>query len=341
MTDLAPLRTKLAGAAADVEGAERALRAALQDGESTSGIRAYLANARADLAAAEADLAQAEAAEIAVAEAATKAEADALVDMVSMRLAELARCQVIPTRPGPTLLKEADAVQQAARDVVDTQKASDGAAEAHAVALDAEAAARDRLAAHLGDRAVIVARRAGGDRRDGDGAALSLLDADVEGCRGILTEAEAVTARCAAAAAATKAAFGAAQAALARVEADAAEAAEVQHAEALAAELARSRACMRAGTGAPSGLAAGNQLYQRLERSAVAVTAAGKAAKRGTSPLSCRTRRRLLAGILDRANSGDLEASATLIRLSAELQALRAGHRPASTVSMSDATAAQ
>lgn len=46
---------------------------------------------------------------------------------------------------------------------------------------------------------------------------------------------------------------------------------------------------------------------------------------RGADPLSVATRRRLLAGMLARADAGDVEAAEALVRLSIAQEAARAG----------------
>jgi uncharacterized Ntn-hydrolase superfamily protein len=90
-----------------------------------------------------------------------------------------------------------------------------------------------RLAAIESDRAAIVGRRAGGDRRPDDAARLALLDADREGLRALLAEADAAVAAARGPSEQAERVLAAARFQLARCQDAAVEAAVLDHVRAL------------------------------------------------------------------------------------------------------------
>jgi len=186
--------TSLALAQADLATAEATLRAALLRGEDTAAARDFVAECRREVAGLRESVADAD--ETAEAEAGRQVaiRAQAIVDAAdASRAAQLARltpaaCPATGTQHGCVVA--ANKIASLARSIAEAEVES-GAREALARAEDHAAQIAGRISALTSQRGAIVARRTAGHYDDGDGPALALIAADLEGLAGLQAEAEA------------------------------------------------------------------------------------------------------------------------------------------------------
>jgi hypothetical protein len=179
-----------------------------------------------------------------------------------------------PIATPPALRPDARAIfDAAALHLAECERASE-----HAEAAVQEAQAKlNQVAARIvsleGERAQIIARRTGGDLRDGDGAGLAVLAADLEGLNKLRTDAAAALTLVQAPAQSAQRAVGLARERLARVEDQQALAQLKQQADTLADLLLRTvirllAAEQRLGLSGRDGWAPPRQLTDMLRKAA-------------------------------------------------------------------------
>ncbi len=168
-----------------LNSADAELVDALESGRDTSSARERLSLAQAELDRLRSELAEIEGQDAEFAQEQMAGQAEALVAEQQDRIvAELNRLIApiklpviqLPAGPAVTLLQA-----QARLSEVQAQAAAAG---------ERLKALRGRLSALRQERGQIVARRAQGDTRPDDGSELALLEADIEGLGGLVTQAQ-------------------------------------------------------------------------------------------------------------------------------------------------------